>query len=380
LHNWTTWPFTLQGPTFNLEIMEKSNLVLRALGVLPKPWLQNGIYGFELARTLTFLSQNLMLLALNEQKRAQQPDFIKNVKTVLKDLSQLLKQDAKNIAHGVYPAEVLKPENAKDFLKRTPQILLDSFDIQKRRLDHKARDFNKEAAEYLRDVPDYFQRNYHFQTGGYLTEKSAALYEHQVEILFSGAADAMRRLILPMFKAHFPYTQGEGLHFLEVAAGTGRLTRFVKLVFPKAKITVMDVSHPYLKQAQKNLSGFKRLDFVQGDAANLPFKDEQFDAVFSCFLFHEIPLGERKRVLAEGFRTLKTGGFYGLVDSVQSEDKRDFEWALKQFPVDFHEPFYKNYVQNPMEGLLKAAGFENVMTEIGFFSKAVGSQKTSSNL
>ncbi len=294
---------------------------------------------------------------------------------VLKDLSALLKQDAKNIAHGVYPAEVLWTESATEFLKRTPQVLLDSMKIQKRRLQSRAHDFNPEAAEYLRDVPDYFQRNYHFQTGGYLTEKSAELYEHQVEILFTGAADAMRRLILPQLREHFPYTKGEGLHFLEVAAGTGRLTRFVKLVFPKAKVTVMDVSHPYLKKAQKNLAEFKRLDFVQGDAADLPFKDQQFDAVYSCFLFHELPLPERKRVLAEGYRTLKPGGFYGFVDSVQSADKKDFDWALKQFPIDFHEPFFKNYVQNPMEGLLQAAGFENVRTELGFFSKAVGARK-----
>lgn len=355
--------------------MTKSNLIQAAMASLPKPLLQNGLYGFELARSLAFLSQNVMLMALNEKARARQPEFAGNIKKAVKDISQLLKQDAQNIVQGIYPAEVLKTEGPADFFKRTPQILVDSIAIQKRRLSSRAHDFDKEAREYLRDVPDYFQRNYHFQTGGYLTKKSADLYEHQVEILFSGAADAMRRLILPMMKEQFPFTKGEGLHFLEVAAGTGRLTRFVKLMFPKAKITVLDVSHPYLKKAQANLSQFDRLDFVQGDAAELPFRDEQFDAVYSCFLFHELPLSERKRVLQEGYRTLKPGGFYGLVDSVQSEDKKDFEWALKQFPVDFHEPFYKNYLQNPMEGLLKAASFQNVRAEIGFFSKAVGAKR-----
>ena len=355
--------------------MEKTKLIGAALKKLPAPFIERGLYGFEIARSLTFLSQNLMLLALNEKNRARQPEFTGNLKKLLKDLSQLLKQDARNIAQGIYPAEVLWTESAGHFIKRTPQIWLDSLAIQKRRLSSRAHDFDKEAREYMRDVPDYFQRNYHFQTGGYLTKRSAELYEHQVEILFSGAADAMRRLILPMMRAHFPYTEGEGLHFLEVAAGTGRLTRFVKLMFPKAKITVMDVSHPYLKQAQQNLAGFKRLDFVQGDAADLPFKDAQFDAVFSCFLFHELPMPERKRVLAEGYRVLKNEGFYGFVDSVQAEDKKDFEFALKQFPVDFHEPFYKNYTQNPMEGLLQAAGFQELKTEIGFFSKAVGACK-----
>lgn len=350
---------------------------MKPLNRLPKSVLEKGLFGFEMARSMTFLTQNLMLLALNERVRAQNPEFKPQIKQILKDLSALLKKDAENIARGVYPIEVLAPESPKEFFLRTPQILFDSFSISKRRLEHKSNDFDPEASEYLRDVPDYFQRNFHFQTGGYLTEKSAKLYEHQVEILFSGAADAMRRLILPQMKAHFPYSEGEGLHFLEVAAGTGRLTRFVKLTFPKAKITVMDLSHPYLKQAQENLSDLKKIDFVQGNSASLPFKDEQFDAVYSCFLFHELPLEERRKTIAEGLRVLKPGGFYGLVDSIQLEDKRDFEWALKQFPVDFHEPFYRNYIQNPIEGILKNTGFEAIKTDLGFFSKAVGARKAS---
>jgi ubiquinone/menaquinone biosynthesis C-methylase UbiE len=352
-----------------------STVFEESLSRLPKPLLEKGLFGFEMMRSLTFLSQNLILLLFNERARTRNPDFQPQVKQLLQDLSRLLRKDAQNIAKGIYPVEVLKPESAKEFFLRAPQILVDSLAVNQRRLQHKSKDFDRDAVDYLRDVPDYFQRNFHFQTGGYLTEKSADLYEHQVEILFSGAADAMRRLLLPMMKAHFPWTQGEGLHFLEVAAGTGRLTRFVKLAFPKAKVTVMDLSYPYLKKAQANLKKFRKIDFVQGDSAALPFKDTQFDAVFSCFLFHELPLEERRKTIQEGLRVLKPGGFYGLVDSVQLEDKKDFEWALKQFPVDFHEPFYKNYIQNPIEGLLKNAGFESVRTEVGFFSKAVGAQK-----
>lgn len=343
--------------------------------LLPKAVLENGFFGFEMARSLVFLGQHLLLVAFNEAQRAGRSDFGAHLKMVVRDLAKLLKKDAENIAKGLYPVDVLMTESPKQFLLRAPQILFDSLSVSRRRLGHQSRDFDPEAAEYLRDVPDYFQRNFHFQTGGYLTEKSADLYEHQVEILFSGAADAMRRLILPMMKSHFPYSEGEGLHFLEVAAGTGRLTRFVKLTFPKAKITVMDLSHPYLKKAQENLADLRKIDFVQGDSAALPFLKERFDAVYSCFLFHELPLEERRKTIQEGWRVLKNGGFYGLVDSIQLEDKKDFEWALQQFPVDFHEPFYKNYIQNSMEGLLSHAGFENVRTQTGFFSKAIGARK-----
>jgi ubiquinone/menaquinone biosynthesis C-methylase UbiE len=133
----------------------------------------------------------------------------------------------------------------------------------------------------------------------------------------------------------------------------------------------MDLSFPYLKKAQQNLSDFSRINFLQGAAEELPFANDTFDAVYSCFLFHELPFEIRKKVIAEGHRVLKTGGTYGLVDSVQKEDTKDFEWALEQFPTNFHEPFFKNYIMNPIEGQIIHAGYKDVKTHSGFLSKSV---------
>ena len=149
------------------------------------------------------------------------------------------------------------------------------------------------------------------------------------------------------------------------------MTRSLALAFPRAKITCVDLSPIYLAKGRERLKEFKNINYVQGAAENLPFKDETFDAVVSCFLFHELPMNIRKKVLSEGFNFLKKGGFLGLVDSIQKNDDQDFQWALKQFPMDFHEPFYKNYTQIPMETLLEKAGFNNIQSEIGFLSKAV---------
>ena len=52
-----------------------------------------------------------------------------------------------------------------------------------------------------KDLPKYFLRNFHYQTDGYLSEKSARLYEFQVETLFSGCAATMRRFsMIPLIK------------------------------------------------------------------------------------------------------------------------------------------------------------------------------------
>ncbi len=342
------------------------------------PYQNKVTLGYSLLRTAHFTLQQMSLpffeFLTTGQTRKASSDYTKNLKKVLPELYDLLKKDSENIERGLYPAEVLKPEKAGKHFLRFPQILFDGYFISRRRRLKKSKDFDQEAQEFLKEVPAYYQRNFHFQSGGYLTGHSADLYEHQVEILFAGAADAMRRLLIPLLKDKFS-GDGEGLHFLEVAAGTGRLTRFMKLAFPRARITVMDLSYPYLKKAQENLAEFMRLDFLQGPGEDLPFQAEKFDAVYSCFLFHELPIEIRRQVLAEGRRVLKTGGFYGLVDSIQKDDAKDLEWALSRFPVDFHEPFYKNYSANPMEGLLLHTGFHDIRTQRGFFSKAILAQK-----
>lgn len=342
------------------------------------PYQDKVTLGYSLVRSAHFAVQQLSLplfeMLARGKTRPRRMLEPQNMRTAYTELFKLLKKDSENIAQGLYPVDVLKPEKVTQHFLRFPKILFDGYRISKRRDDYNAHDFSSEAQEFLKEVPEYYQRNFHFQTGGYLTKESADLYEHQVEILFSGAADAMRRLILPLMKEKIP-GDGEGLHFLEVAAGTGRLTRFMKLAYPKAKITVLDLSYAYLKKAQENLQEFDRLNFVQGAAEKLPFQEQSFDAVYSCFLFHELPLEVRRQVVAESFRVLKSGGHLGLVDSVQKEDCGEFSWALEQFPVDFHEPFYKNYTMNPMEGLLSYQGFTEISKNQGFFAKALLGQK-----
>lgn len=333
------------------------------------------LFGVELSRTLLFTGQMLSLpvveLLARGRTRATPEGLRRHFDVAFRDLLELLKTDARHIRQGIYPVEVLEPENPLRFWGRYPRILWDGYWISRRRDQKSHREFGEDSAAYLTDVPEYYRRNFHFQTDGYLSDHSADLYEHQVEILFSGAADPMRRLILKPLRDHFGEGRGAGLHFLEVASGTGRLTRFLKLLYPEARITCVDLSEPYLARARKELREFRGVQFLQGDAANLPFKDESFDAVISCFLFHELPREERAKVLAEATRVLKPGGFSGHVDSIQLGDAPELDWGLQQFPVQFHEPFYPNYVQTPLLPFLTEAGLAEVRSQRGFFSKAL---------
>ncbi len=286
---------------------------------------------------------------------------------------RLLRQDSHNIREGIYPANVLLPESPFSHVKRIPRIFFDAMSANRRRSAGRTTVFRPDVKEDLEETPRYFRRNFHFQTDGYMSVHSAELWDHQVEMLFRGTADAMRRLLLPSLKQWALKTtgraDGKGLSILEIGASTGRATRFTRLTLPRARITASDLSDPYLKVARDKLSDLDRIDFVRADGGELPFRDNQFDVVYSVFLYHELPLEARKDVLRESARVLKPGGYFGFVDSLQKGDTPALDTLLDAFPQTFHEPFYRNYSETPMEPLMKEAGLVDVVSGTGFVSK-----------
>jgi ubiquinone/menaquinone biosynthesis C-methylase UbiE len=339
---------------------------------------KNAALLYSLGRSASYAAEQWALpwieFAVNRKSKPYKNIEREKVSQSYAKVFELLKQDAENMATGVYPYSVLNIESPYQHFKSLVNVFSDAVKISKRRSNKQAHDFDDKKDDDFEAAPDYTKRNYHFQTNGYFSLESADLYDHQVEILFGGSSHAMRRLILPLLKKQIP-NEGEGLHFLELGCGTGILTRFVKLTFPKAKITASDMSSSYLKKAQQNLADLQGINFIQAHAEDLPFKNETFDLVYSCYLFHELPLEARKQTLNESQRVLKPAGLWGFVDSLQEQDDHDLDWALELFPKDFHEPFYKNYIQHPVEGMVQQHSMHVLERVTGFFTKAVLAKK-----
>lgn len=282
---------------------------------------------------------------------------------LLKDgVLKLHKEDAKNIAEGIYPIDVIKPKAAKEHILNLPHLLLDSLKISRRRKLNIKKDFNIEPE----DAPDYLKRNYHFQTDGYFSEESARIYEHQVEVLFSGTAGPMRRMLIKMIKKRLGHNRP--IKILELGAGVGTATLDFSKSFNFSSYTVSDVSDPYLSVARKRLND-PRFEFVQAAGESLPFEDEQFDLVFSIYLFHELPGNIREKVLLESRRVLKNGGILAICDSLQRDDEPKLNRVLENFPVDYHEPFYKGYTIWNTNNSLDAIGFKNIVSDFKLLSK-----------
>ncbi|MBY0472227.1 class I SAM-dependent methyltransferase [bacterium] len=326
-------------------------------------------------RSLGFSAEALLLNSVlkmlgHKEGSGYEKLSIEEFKYVRDSVLELFDRDAQAIRKGFIPYKVLIPESPVSHFLRLPRLLLEGMEMGKRKKKGQTTQFDSKAQEFLDEVPKYYQRNFHFQDSGYLSDKSARFYDHQVELLFRGAADAMRRLMLPRLHQRFAsLDEGKGLQLLELGAGTGRSTQFVRWTLPRAKMVVTDLSEFYLRVTQEKLRKERRISFMQTDAAKLPFRPESFDCVFSVFMFHEMPEAVRAEVVAEALRVLRPGGYFICVDSLQLGDNPGLDPILKLFPSEFHEPFYQNYINTPVEKILEAAGFQNVGSDNGFVAK-----------
>ena len=109
-------------------------------------------------------------------------------------------------------------------MRQYPLLVADLRSIWARADRKKYQDFDRDIQ--TEGYPNYYVQNFHHQTGGYLSDLSANLYDLQVEILFGGSADAMRRRILAPLKA--------GLQaFSDVPAKQIRIFGFAEVLPPE---------------------------------------------------------------------------------------------------------------------------------------------------
>jgi len=283
--------------------------------------------------------------------------------------TQLLEADWEDAQKGVYPHSLLFDNEWEDFFQYYPAVWFNLPDIWERMEKKQYQQFSPEIDK--EGYPSYYLQNFHHQTDGYLSDFSANLYDLQVEILFNGTADAMRRRILAPLKQGLKVFDTEKVRILDVACGTGRTLKFIRAALPKASLFGTDLSPAYLRKANQLLSANpgELPQLLQANAEELPYQDNYFHGVSCVFLFHELPPAVRQQVIEETFRVIQPGGVYVICDSIQSSDFPEFKTMMENFPAIFHEPYYKNYITDDMVERLEKAGFINIKTENHLVSK-----------
>jgi len=162
---------------------------------------------------------------------------------------------------------------------------------------------------------------------------------------------------------------GDGASVLEVASGTGIVTRHLRERMPNgARLVATDLNQAMIDHGQARLADRPGIAWQVADAADMPFPDASFDAAVMQFGLMFVP--HEDRAAREARRVLKPGGMF-LV-SVWDEMRLNpfsriaHETIPRLFPDDPPQ-FYKvpfGYTDpGVLRALLDGNGFKDVVVE-----------------
>lgn len=168
-----------------------------------------------------------------------------------------------------------------------------------------------------------------------------------------------------------------GLNVLDIGCGLGGPCRMLADEY-NCQITGIDFSNEYIRTANK-LSELVNLNdkttFIQGDATELPFKDNMFDVVWTQHVQMNIP--DKKKFYSEISRVLKTDGyflFYDVLKKGNGEVNYPMPWASRAnlsllSKAEEMNEFLEDF------GLIKVQSTDQTQAGIEFFDVLVAKLK-----
>ena len=159
---------------------------------------------------------------------------------------------------------------------------------------------------------------------------------------------------------------GEGTRVLEVACGTGIVTRHLReRLAAGARFVATDLNQPMIDHARRKLQGARGIDWQQADACALPFPDKSFDTVVCQFGLMFVP--DKPQALREARRVLANGGtlLLSVWDSLERNTfaKAAHEKIASFFPSDpptFYQVPFSLYQTDALKEMASGAGFTDV--------------------
>lgn len=208
--------------------------------------------------------------------------------------------------------------------------------------------------------------------------------ESEVNRMFSRVApkyDLMNNVISLGTQKHWrkelfkQVTVLSGMDCLDLCCGTGDLTvELARQAGPSGRVIGLDFNQSMLELAKKKIDRLalnKDIELVQADAMHLPFHDNSFDIVTIGFGLRNVP--DVDQVLAEAYRVLKPGGYFGCLEMSQPTNpviKIGWQAYFKLFP-QFARLFGTSvtdyqYLKETAQQFISATELISRMQQVGF--------------
>ena len=165
-----------------------------------------------------------------------------------------------------------------------------------------------------------------------------------------------------------------GGNILEIGPGPGFLGLEIAKKLPGSKLTGYEINPEMIKIAESNAAAYGiDAEYVQGNAAQMPFANSSFDSVITNSSMHEWE--DPLPVFNEIFRVLKNSGHYCITDLRRDAGRSEWNYVNDSTPEKLRRNLLASlnasYTKDEILEILDKSDLKSASVKYNFFSLCV---------
>ncbi|MDQ8738283.1 class I SAM-dependent methyltransferase [Paenibacillus sp. LHD-38] len=159
--------------------------------------------------------------------------------------------------------------------------------------------------------------------------------------------DQQRRQLIPCFDDFYGMAAdavacvNQAPRILDLGAGTGLFSAFIRSKYPLASFTLIDLSEEMLKEARARFGDNPAFNYIAADYSNYPYT-EKYDAIISSLSIHHLTHTAKRELFSTIHERLVDGGVFVNADQAAGST-----------------PFWDDYYMSQWVSTIQKSGLSN---------------------